>query len=51
MFVRKILSVCIINVTVQLEKIMLEDGGNPVTQNFDPKIIMTESERKSFLRS
>jgi hypothetical protein len=41
MFVPKILSVCIISVTVQLEKTMLEEGGNPETQNFDPKI-MTE---------
>jgi hypothetical protein len=45
MFVPKILSVSIISVTVQLEKTMLEDGGNPETQNFNPKIIVTESER------
>jgi len=42
MFVPKILSVCIISMTVQLEKTMLEEGGNPETQNFHPKIIMTE---------
>ena len=41
MFVPKISSVCIISVTVQLEKTILEEGRNPETQNFDPKIIMT----------
>jgi hypothetical protein len=51
MFVPKILTVCIISVAVQLEKTILEEGGNPETQNFEPKIIMPESDRKPFLRS